>query len=49
MEKRSDLWLPEMGDIVNNYVIFYGDLTKLIMVIMLKCIEILKHYVMQQN
>ena len=40
-----------MGNIVNNYIIpLYGDVvTRLIMVTIFQCIEMLNHYVMHQE
>ena len=45
MSHRYEMY--SMGNIVNNYVIaLYGDMvTKLIVMIILKCIEISNHYV----
>ena len=49
MSHRYEMY--SMGNIVNNYVIaLYGDMvTKLIVMIILKCIEISNHYVVKQE
>ena len=45
-EMSHEYQMYSVGNVVNNYVIsLYSDITRLIVVSILKCMEILNHYV----